>query len=78
MTLIDRYAAELRQAAGPLHEIVLRNSGGYLALACTCLRVTQPGRPGWLFIEMRRSFPAAEAMAAYRGWHASRGIEVRP
>jgi hypothetical protein len=79
MTLVDRYAAELRQAAGPRHEFQLRVHGQQLMVTCACLlhHGRGPGHTRREPIEMRRSFPAAEAIAAYRSWHASRGIEVR-
>ena len=51
-------------------------SGKHLiALACTCMdsRGTGRGRPR---IAVRAVFPAAEALAAWRGWHEEKGITL--
>lgn len=70
-TLADRYAA-----GATAHELVLRLVHHDIGLSCTCLAVPQAGRPAWTFIDIRCRFPAAEAIAAYRAWHAARGVEV--
>lgn len=50
-----------------------RNNSNELAVTCTC---TGPARKR-LLIETRPGvFPAAEAIAAWRSWHARQGIEV--
>lgn len=70
--------AILEDASLP-HQIVLYihaqgRGGNKLGLSCTCLRWHGNGRGRW-FIETRSgSFPAAEAIAAYRAWHADRGV----
>ena len=60
------------------HQIVLgigtgRHNSNTITVSCIC---TGPPRHR-LVIEARTgTFPAAEALAAYRQWHAARGIEV--
>jgi len=71
-----RHAAEPGLAA--VHEVVLRLVRGGIGLSCACLAVPRPGRPAQEFIDVRSRFPAAEAFAAYRAWHAAHGIEVLP
>ena len=67
------------------HQIVLRThldprpyrgSRCAIMVSCTCLVVRQPGRPAYQRIETRMAFPAAEAVAAWRAWHAERGVIV--
>ena len=83
MTLVERYAAGLGQVMR--HEIILTHgpdprpyrSGRALLLACSCSASTRHGgRPRHDVIEARAVFPAAEAIAAWRAWHAQRGVTV--
>ena len=70
--------AVLEDPAVP-HQIVLRSNGhrGHeLILTCTCQRVPRDGRAGYRVIEQRSLFPAADAIAAWRDWHARRNITV--
>lgn len=60
------------------HQIVLmvgtgRNNGNKLAVTCTC---TGPLRHRTVIEARTGPFPAAEALAAYRNWHAERGIKT--
>jgi len=52
------------------HRIDILVSGGALTVTCPCLDAGQciEARPG--------AFPAGEAVAAWRAWHAEQGIEV--
>jgi hypothetical protein len=43
-----------------------------IAVSCNCLKNTYSNEP----IEARVVFPAREAVAVYRQWHADRGIEL--
>lgn len=74
---------------GAAHQIRIRSrfKSGYgrcteIVVTCTCLAPrTGPGsgraRPAQGIIEARQgTFPAGEAVAAYRDWHAARGIEM--
>jgi hypothetical protein len=72
----DRCAAE--PAPFITHEIVLRLVRHDIGLSCTCLAVPRAGRPALEFIAVRSCFPAADVRAAYRAWHADRGIGVPP
>ena len=52
-------------------------SGQLLTVSCTCLAVTgRRGRHAYQVIEARDLFPAAEAIAAWRAWHAEQGVMV--
>lgn len=59
-----------------LHQIVLLVTGNDLAVSCTCL--ARSGRHGGRLahdaIEIRRLFPAAEAVRCWRAWHAERAV----
>ena len=69
-------------------QIILRNGpdprphhgGKALLLSCTCAPRVPRSRPGgppaYEPIEARTLFPAAEAIAAWRAWHAERGVAV--
>ena len=81
--LTDRYAAELLAAVR--HELRLssghdprpHHAGTAFLLSCTCLAgAGRRGRAGYQVIEARRVFPAADADAAWRAWHADRGVAV--
>lgn len=81
--LTDRYAAELlgavphrlRLASG--HDPRPHHSGTALLLSCTCLAgAGRRGHRGYEVIETRTVFPAADAEAAWRAWHADRGVTV--
>jgi hypothetical protein len=52
--------------------------GQLIAMSCTCLAVRKPGgrRPWYEIIEARSRFPAAEAITAWRAWHAERSVIV--
>jgi hypothetical protein len=60
------------------HQIVLRQCGNDITLSCTCAvwRSGHGGRPRHEVIEVRYSFPAGEAIAAWRAWHAAQGVIV--
>jgi len=67
------------------HQIVLAiapapawpDRGGHrIRVSCTCLAVRRSGRPGHETIEARTLFPAADVLAAWRAWHAERGVAV--
>jgi hypothetical protein len=63
---------EILSGARRLHG-TYRNNSNELAVTCTC---TGPPRRR-LLIEVRAgAFPAAEAVAAWRDWHAREGIEL--
>jgi hypothetical protein len=51
---------------------------GEQAVSCTCTARTgkNGGRPRYEPIEARTRFPAADAIAAWRAWHAERGVVV--
>lgn len=51
------------------HEIVLHFCAGDIALSCTCCKIPRKGRQGYAPIAIRRRFPAAEAIAAWRAYH---------
>jgi hypothetical protein len=56
------------------HQIVLNFvQGRFIAVSCNC-RYAPGGGGGYIPIEARTLFPAADAMAAWRGWHARQGI----
>ena len=87
MTLVDRYTAELRQVISelrPYHQVVLRlgpdpRAGRYgqaILLSCACRARNSGRKRGYEPIEARTLFPAAEAIAAWRAWHAERGVTV--
>ena len=62
-----------------MHEMVLRiTNGNKFKLTCRCLATgTGKHRIRAAPIEVRAwAFPAAEAIAAHRTWHAMRGIEI--
>lgn len=71
-TLTDRYATEFLQALA--HQIRLRSRGHHIAVSCTCL-CSRGGRSRQL-IEMRKVFPATDALAAWRAWHQERGVKL--
>ncbi len=52
--------------------------GSKIALSCTCTARTGPhgARPRREVIEARTLFPAADVLAAWRAWHAERGVAV--
>jgi hypothetical protein len=58
------------------HEIAMRSGSGtkLIVVSCTCL--AGPGGRCRDTIEARPVFPAAEAVAAWRAWHAERGVTV--
>jgi hypothetical protein len=60
------------------HQIRLNCLGRDLTVSCTCT-ASWPGHGGrarYEEIEIRRVFPAAEAIAAWRAWHAEKGVAV--
>jgi len=71
------------------HEVVLRlapdtrphRSGLAIALSCTCAPIAESSQRGGRRrhepIETRMPFPLAEALDAYRQWHADHGKLVR-
>lgn len=52
-----------------------RYDGNKISVSCTCL-ARVPWQRGRGIIESRTLFPAAEAIAAWRAWHAERGVAV--
>ena len=65
-----------------MHQIELlagavRGDGNKITVSCTCLKRIPWKQPRGI-IESRLVFPAAEAKAAWRDWHAAKGIEVGP
>ncbi len=85
-TLSDRYATELLQTVP--HRILLTQvpdprpyrNGLAIAVSCPCGPVVVTSRGGGRKrhepIEIRTLFPAAEAIADWRAWHAERGVTV--
>jgi hypothetical protein len=71
----------MMEDAGAAHQVMLiltsqAYATGYIAVSCTCLaRLAGRGRPRQL-IEARRVFPAPEALASWRAWHAKGGTEL--
>jgi hypothetical protein len=60
-----------------LHQIIIRHSSGEgLSVSCNCLLQAGGNGRGHSVIESRSPFPAAEAVGAYRAWHAGKGIAV--
>jgi hypothetical protein len=59
------------------HQIRLSFSGHRIDVSCTCLQRPGGNGRGRLQIEARSPFPAREAMAAYRSWHADHGELVQ-
>ena len=73
MTIADAVVAEL--LTGQQHRVVMRNIGHGLAVSCSCLG-RAAGRSRKL-IELREgTFPAADAIAAWRTWHEREGISL--
>jgi hypothetical protein len=61
------------------HQIILNFDQSEIYVTCNCLRNNNFGAPGahrYARIDQRMIFPAKEAIAVYRQWHASRGIEL--
>jgi hypothetical protein len=64
------------------HQIRIANrDGSQITLSCTCrARSWRWGHGGTFLryeeIEARKVFPAADAIAAWRAWHAERGVSV--
>lgn len=56
------------------HQIIMYFVRGQVAMSCNCLCV----RPGCCTeaIAARKVFPADEAIAAWRDWHAARSIPL--
>lgn len=60
------------------HQIVSLLTGGGIAVTCNCLRHGGRGcrRQLIAFRTLGQAFPWAEAVSAWRGWHADRGVSV--
>jgi hypothetical protein len=56
--------------------IVRRHGSQVIQVSCACLAVPRAGRPRHTVIASRYLFPAADAIAAWRAWHAERGVIV--
>jgi hypothetical protein len=61
------------------HQIIMYFLRGQVAVSCNCL-CSRPGsgayNAGWRPIAAQTVFPAEEALAAWRGWHAEHAISV--
>jgi len=68
-----RIPAVMEDPALP-HQIVMFVFCNDTAMSCNCQRL--PERKGWAPIETRHVFPAADAIASYRSWHARQRMAV--
>jgi hypothetical protein len=64
------------------HQILLEFLGNQVAVTCNCLckpsgkQKIKRHNSSKTYIEARVVFPADEAIAAYKRWHAERGLTV--
>ena len=70
------YTPVLENPAAP-HQIVLTVHASYvIVVSCTCLIRGGRHGNGRQVIASRQLFPAQDAIAAWRTWHADRQIEI--
>ena len=64
------------------HQILLEFRGNQIGVSCNCLIVPtsvqgiKDHNCAKVYIETRTIFPADEAIATYKRWHAERGLAV--
>jgi hypothetical protein len=75
MTALPAGATRRTEAVLAEHQVVLFLVRHHIGVSCTCMGGHGDGR-GRKLIASRPLFPAAEALAAWRAWHAESGVAL--